>query len=83
MLCRGKPRGLPCLYIQVLNVPKPDPAHADNEQNAYVFEHRVDIKYSNGDETRGFIDLYKRGCFVLEGKQFNSHLAHYSLANNI
>ena len=29
---------------------------------------------SNGQVNRGFIDLYRRGCFVLEGKQSNQKL---------
>jgi len=59
---------------ELLDVGKPDPAHADNELNGYVFERRVDIKHSDGSVTRGFIDLYKRGCFVLEGKQTGQKL---------
>lgn len=59
---------------ELLGVGKPDPAHADHELNGYVFERRVDIKHPDGSETRGFIDLYKRGCFVLEGKQTGQKL---------
>ena len=54
---------------ELLELPKPDPASADTERNAYVFERRVDIKHPDGTETHGRIDLYKRGCFVLEAKQ--------------
>lgn len=53
----------------VLGLPQPDPAGDDTEENAYVFERRVDIDKPDGTSTRGFIDLYKRGCFVLEAKQ--------------
>lgn len=53
----------------ILGLPQPDPAGDDTEQNAYVFERRVDIHKPDGTSTRGFIDLYKRGCFVLEAKQ--------------
>ena len=59
---------------EMLAVDKPDPASADNENNGYVFERRVDIKHPDGTVTRGFIDLYKRGCFVLEGKQTSQKL---------
>ncbi len=59
---------------ELLELPKPDPASSDTEQNAYVFERRVDIKYPDGTETRGYIDLYKRSCFVLEAKQTSQHL---------
>lgn len=55
--------------ITLLDLPSPDPAGANTELNAYVFERRVDIDKPNGTSTRGFIDLYKRGCFVLEAKQ--------------
>ncbi len=54
---------------ELLGVDKPAPASADNELNAYVFERRVDIRHPDGSESRGFIDLYRRGAFVLEGKQ--------------
>ncbi|HBM84580.1 MAG TPA: SAM-dependent methyltransferase [Halieaceae bacterium] len=53
----------------VLGLPQPDPAGDDSEENAYVFERRVDIDKPDGTSTHGFIDLYKRGCFVLEAKQ--------------
>ena len=41
----------------------------DVEPNSYVFERRVDIHKPDGTATRGFIDLYRRGCFVLEARQ--------------
>ncbi len=53
----------------LLGLPQPEPASADTEENAYVFERRVDISSPDGSNNRGFIDLYKRGCFVLEAKQ--------------
>ncbi len=49
----------------VLDLPRPDPARADASQNAYVFEKAVARPHGNV----GFIDLYRRGCFVLEAKQ--------------
>ena len=55
--------------IALLGLPAPDPAGDDNELNAYVFERRVDIDRPDGSSTRGFIDLYRRGCFVLEAEQ--------------
>ncbi|MER2536648.1 MAG: DNA methyltransferase, partial [Rhizobiaceae bacterium] len=53
----------------VLGVPRPDPANASTENNDYVLERAV--KEPNGDGTFNHrrIDLYKRGCFVLEAKQ--------------
>ena len=53
----------------LLQLSQPEPANAETEQNAYVFERRVDINKPDGTATRGFIDLYKRGSFVLEAKQ--------------
>ncbi len=53
---------------EILGVPKPSPALPDNEANDYVFERSVEFIQDEGS-TSGFIDLYKRGCFVLEAKQ--------------
>jgi hypothetical protein len=52
-----------------LDVPRPDPAVADNSRNYYVFERPVTFRHPTGLSSTGFIDLYKRGCFVLEAKQ--------------
>lgn len=54
---------------QLLDLPGPEPAGPDPTQNAYVFERRVDIHHSDGSVNRGYIDLYRRGHFVLEAKQ--------------
>lgn len=54
---------------ELLELPKADPASDDTRDNAYVFERRVIIKKPDGSVTNGYIDLYKRGCFVLEAKQ--------------
>ncbi|WP_018864389.1 DNA methyltransferase [Thioalkalivibrio sp. ARh3] len=53
----------------LLDLPQPDPASDDTADNAYVFERRVTIRNPDGSENRGYIDLYRRGCFVLEAKQ--------------
>ncbi len=53
----------------VLGVPRPDPATPDDDRNAYVFERAVRFTDGTGHTTVRFIDLYKRGCFVLEAKQ--------------
>lgn len=50
-------------------MPCPEPARAEIERNAYVFEKTVIFTHPDGCETRRYIDLYKRGCFVLEAKQ--------------
>lgn len=53
----------------ILGVPLPDPAQETNRHNDYVFERSVAFKHPDGSQTTGFIDLYKRDCFVLEAKQ--------------
>ncbi len=53
----------------LLGVPQPEPTQADVAQNAYVFERDVTFDQGDGTSTTGRIDLYKRGCFVLEAKQ--------------
>lgn len=53
----------------VLEVERPQPAQADDAQNAYVFERAVTFDNGDGTTSAGRIDLYKRGCFVLEAKQ--------------
>jgi hypothetical protein len=52
----------------LLDLPHPDPAGPNTRTNAYVFERRVDYPEQD-DRHHGFIDLYKRGCFVMEAKQ--------------
>ncbi|MBP6824741.1 MAG: class I SAM-dependent DNA methyltransferase, partial [Acidobacteria bacterium] len=56
----------------VLGVPKPQPAQNNPEQDAYVYERSVTFHHTEHQQvitTNGWIDLYKRGCFVLEAKQ--------------
>jgi hypothetical protein len=55
----------------LLGVARPDPATADTETNAYVFERAVTFHHRGSTKTStGRIDLYKRDCFVLEAKQY-------------
>ena len=56
-------------FCEIIGVRRPDPAAASTEENDYVFERAV--KEPNGDGTFASrrIDLYKKGCFVLEAKQ--------------
>jgi hypothetical protein len=56
------------LCKHVLEVDPPEPSVEDPQQNTYAFERRVDLAASQ-DGQRGYIDLYKKGCFVLEAKQ--------------
>ncbi len=57
------------LCDQVLGVPHAEPAQADDAGNAYVFERSVTFHHADGSTSTGRIDLYKRGCFILEAKQ--------------
>lgn len=52
-----------------LNVAHPEPSQTNVEENAYVFERDVTFQHSDGSNSIGRIDLYKRGCFLLEAKQ--------------
>ncbi|MDR3470245.1 MAG: hypothetical protein P4M09_00905 [Devosia sp.] len=52
-----------------LGLPRPAMAQEENHRNDYVFERRVDFKHPDGTRTAGFIDCYRRDCFVLEAKQ--------------
>ncbi len=53
----------------LLGLPPPDPASANNSENAYVFERRVDFQHPDGSTSTGRIDCYRRACFLLEAKQ--------------
>jgi len=59
----------------LIGVPPPDPATPDTNLNAYVFERAVNFDHGDGAVGTGRIDLYKRGCFVLEAKQGSDPLA--------
>ncbi|NBB90412.1 MAG: hypothetical protein GVY23_04295 [Spirochaetes bacterium] len=56
------------LCRDVLEVNPPDVSGSIPEKNTYVLERRVD-RTASQDGQRGYIDLYKKGCFVLEAKQ--------------
>ena len=53
----------------LLGLPEPEPSQAQVQSNDYVFERRVDFKFEDGSTAPGRSDLYKRACFVMEGKQ--------------
>lgn len=54
---------------QLIGAPEVDATVASEESNTYVFEKAVRFKHADGSETTGWIDLYKKGCFVCEAKQ--------------
>ncbi len=53
----------------VLGIKRPSPIQSIDSQNIYVFERSVIFQNGDGTTSTGYIDLYKRGCFVLEAKQ--------------
>jgi hypothetical protein len=53
----------------LLKVDAPQPTRADDPAPAYAFERQVVFHNGDGTTSTGRIDLYKRGCFVLESKQ--------------
>ncbi|MEP9349970.1 DNA methyltransferase [Xanthobacter sp. KR7-225] len=56
-------------FCRLIGVDSPEPAAHATELNAYVFERAVTFREPDGSTAKGRIDLYKRGCFVLEAKQ--------------
>ena len=56
-------------FCQTLGLPMPEPAGATTRDNDYVFERAVKDFLPDGSAASRRIDLYKRGCFVLEAKQ--------------
>jgi hypothetical protein len=54
---------------ELLGLPKPEPAVAAATGNAYVFERRVNFRHGDGSSSNGYIDCYRRACFILEAKQ--------------
>lgn len=56
-------------FCDALGLPAPAFSASNNAQNDYAYERRISFKHPDGSTTPGRIDLYKRGCFVLESKQ--------------
>ncbi|MDL2279175.1 DNA methylase [Desulfovibrio sp. OttesenSCG-928-G11] len=52
-----------------LDLPRPEPARPINEENTYSFERKVYIPRGDGSDELKRLDLYRKGCFVLESKQ--------------
>ena len=53
---------------ELLDVERPLPVTNDGQNNGYRFERPVTFTHT-GKNKRGRIDLYRKGCFVLEAKQ--------------
>jgi len=67
----------------LLDLPHPDPGEVDKSQNSYVFERFIASPRVDGNTDNRYIDLYRRDCFVLEGKQTGKELASRSHQNAI
>ncbi|HRO15345.1 MAG TPA: class I SAM-dependent DNA methyltransferase, partial [Paracoccus sp. (in: a-proteobacteria)] len=53
---------------RLLGVDPPRPATADAQGDDYRFERPVTFRHTSS-QSRGYIDLYRRGAFVMEAKQ--------------
>ncbi len=53
----------------LLEVPHPDVTTENKERDRYVFEKSVIFNNGDGTTSQGRVDLYRKGCFVLESKQ--------------
>lgn len=53
----------------LLGVAPPQPTQSDTALNDYVFERHVIKTEIGGATSNGWIDCYKRDCFILEAKQ--------------
>lgn len=54
---------------ELLGVEPAQPTLSDTGQNDYVFERHVIKTEIDGTSSNGWIDCYKRDCFILEAKQ--------------
>ncbi|MCL2122810.1 MAG: DNA methylase [Desulfovibrionaceae bacterium] len=52
-----------------LELPRPEPSRPINEENTYSFERKVYVPRGDGTSELKKLDLYRKGCFVLESKQ--------------
>ena len=56
----------------VLGVGPPQPQAQDHRDHAYVYERRITFRHGDGSESNGYIDCYKRACFVGEAKRLKA-----------
>jgi hypothetical protein len=62
----------------VLGLPRPNYARSDTAHDDYVFERRIAFQHPNGTSSAGWIDCYRRDCFILEAKQSKKRVANDS-----
>lgn len=67
----------------LLQLPLPEPSTGDADQNGYVFERFIASQKTDGNTENRYLDLYRRDCFVLEGKQTGKEIASLSHQNAI
>lgn len=67
----------------LLQLPRPEPGQKDHQQNEYIFERFIAPQRADSTTEKRYIDLYRRDCFVLEGKQTGKTLATQSHQNAI
>ena len=67
----GRERANYALFLielaEALGVERPAPS--DSRRRDYAFERTVTFREPDGTSSTGFIDLYKKGCIVLQAKQ--------------
>lgn len=62
-----------------LDLPRPEPSRPINEENTYSFERKIYIPRGDGSDELKRLDLYRKGCFVLESKQGQDKAAPVTL----
>ena len=67
---RERPNAIPFLseLCEVLDVEKPKPAVASSVNDDYCFERPIK-SYNFGEPKQHYVDMYKKGCFIIETKQ--------------
>lgn len=64
----------------LIGTDSPNPATGQSRNDGYVFERKIIAHGDDDTITANYIDLYKRGCFVLEAKQSRKRLDQTLLA---
>ena len=64
---------------ELLEVEKPHPT----QEQAYEFERPVTFTHGDGSTSAGRIDLYRRGCFVLESKKIRGSVSKQKMDESL